>query len=358
MGIHDRRYSTGDYGEGGGFRRALRRTFGEGDNPLTWAFPLFRVAGVTVKLHVFYLIFIVGKLIWPLTPDAAGFWYSAMFMGALFLFVLLHEFGHVIACRKVGGEADEIIMWPLGGLALCVPPRNWKANFITTICGPLVNVALAAVFAAALLSMGADWRSIVFNPLNMWGAVVADPWFSSPAAYWKYFLYACFQTNVYMVLFNVLLPMFPMDGGRILQEIVWKYKGYKYATRLAANVGFVLAVLIGMYALLAQLNMLFSICFFCGATCFMEKRRLAFVDDEPDWASGEGFHTAGYSKARSAAQEDKAYKAAVALQKRQRATQAEVDRILDKIRTEGMGSLTRREKAILKDETERKRSAG
>ena len=45
--------------------------------------------------------------------------------------VLLHEFGHVAACRSTGGEADEILMWPLGGLAFTRPVNDFKAQFFS-----------------------------------------------------------------------------------------------------------------------------------------------------------------------------------------------------------------------------------
>lgn len=353
MGIQDRDYNrAGDFGEGGGFRRAFRRMFVEGDNFFGWSIPIYRLAGITVKIHILYLAYVAAKLIWPLAPGAVGFWFTAFFFFSGFVFVLLHEYGHCFACRAVGGDADQIIMWPLGGLAYCRPPHNWKAALITTVCGPAVNLALAAIFAAALLSAGAGWGAIFFNLFELWSGT-RDPWFDSPAAYWKMFLYSAYAWNVYNFLFNFFLPMFPMDGGRILQELLWWKLGYKKATSIAVNVGLVVAVVLGAIGVSKNNSLLVSIALFGGITCFMQRRALAMMADEPVWAYDTDKGHKGFGDDPLSASQQKAYKAALQRQQKEQAAQREVDRILDKIRDKGMQSLTGREKSILKEATER-----
>src|SRR5689334_8306909 len=116
MGFNDRRYDDGE----GRFRRALRQTkrfFG-------WSLPLFTVPrwvpwvrGIHVRIHILYILVAISELLGALRQDAIGFQYALAMMGTLLVLVLLHEFGHCAACRLVGGQADEILMWPLGGLA-------------------------------------------------------------------------------------------------------------------------------------------------------------------------------------------------------------------------------------------------
>src|SRR4029077_19800622 len=64
---------------------------------------------------------------------------------ALFGIVLLHEFGHALACRQTGGIANQIVLWPLGGIALVEPPRRPGAVLWSIAAGPLVNVALLPI---------------------------------------------------------------------------------------------------------------------------------------------------------------------------------------------------------------------
>ena len=61
---------------------------------------------------------------------------------ALFLIVLMHEFGHQLACRQVGGQTHDIMLWPLGGVAYVSPPQRPGAQLWSIAAGPLVNVAL------------------------------------------------------------------------------------------------------------------------------------------------------------------------------------------------------------------------
>ncbi len=61
---------------------------------------------------------------------------------SLFLIVLLHEFGHALACRQVGGTANQIVLWPLGGVAYVNPPPRPGATLWSIVAGPLVNVVL------------------------------------------------------------------------------------------------------------------------------------------------------------------------------------------------------------------------
>ena len=360
MGFQERQYrdESGGGGEGGGFKRAFRRIFVEGDNFFSWAIPFYRLGGIAVRIHIFYLVYIISRLIWPISPGVTGFLYSAYFIASGFLFVLLHEYGHCIACRRVGGEADEIVMWPLGGLAMCRPPHNWRANLITTVCGPAVNLAIAAILGGVMLGLGAGPRVLLFNLFDMWSGVGVVPWLTDDFTRWKMLLFAAYAANVYMFVFNVFLPMFPMDGGRILQELLWRKMGYKHATRIATMVGLVLAISLGIFAAVQNLSILFSICFFCGLTCWVERRRLEFVQEDMDqfgYDFSRGYKGMPDEPRPTPRSETAKYKAAAAKQERARADQAEVDRILSKIATQGMGSLSRRERSTLERATERQR---
>ena len=64
---------------------------------------------------------------------------------SLFLIVLIHEFGHQLACRQVGGETHDIILWPFGGVAYVSPPQRPGAQLWSIAAGPLVNVALIPI---------------------------------------------------------------------------------------------------------------------------------------------------------------------------------------------------------------------
>lgn len=376
MGLQDRDYNragggkggSGDYGEGGGFKRALRRIFVEGDDFYGWSFPLFTVPrwipgirGIQVRIHLLFVVFIVAELIWSLRRDSAGPAIVGFQMGWLWLLVILHEFGHCLACRLVGGEADRVLLWPLGGLAMCRPPHNWKASLITTIGGPGVNFVLIPVLGGALLAAGAGWNAVFFNPFNPNAVFRSVEWFTYNTSYWRYFLWTAYYINFLLFAFNMALVMYPMDAGRIVQELMWSRLGYKRSMTIATNIGLVVAVCLGVFAMLSGKGLLLGIALFGGITCFNQRRMLAMMEDEPAWAydtdrGHKGFDGGG-SGSRPAPP-DKAYQAALQKQQRERERKAEVDRILAKIGEQGMQSLTRSERATLKDETERGRGQG
>jgi Zn-dependent protease len=115
--------------------------------------------------------------------------------------VLLHEFGHALACRQVGGRADCIVLWPLGGIALVDPPPRAGAVLWSIAAGPLVNLGLVPVTAAML---GLAWRA---------------GWEETAPDFFR-FLEMLLLMNAVLLIFN-LLPIYPLDGGQILQALLW-----------------------------------------------------------------------------------------------------------------------------------------
>src|SRR4051812_39957362 len=108
-------------------------------DPFNWSIPLFRAFGIQVKLHILYIVVTLGLLgrAYYLDPQHIGE-FALIWVVMLFVIVLLHEFGHCFAARYVDGDADEILMWPLGGLAYCNVPHAPRANMICVIGGPAV----------------------------------------------------------------------------------------------------------------------------------------------------------------------------------------------------------------------------
>ncbi|HVU64784.1 MAG TPA: site-2 protease family protein [Phycisphaerales bacterium] len=373
MGLQDRDYNRGggdggggrgDYGEGGGFRRAMRRIFVEGDGFYGWSLPLFRVPrwmpglrGIEVRVHLLYVVFIIAQLVSSLSYGSFGLTYQLAMMVGLFVSVLLHEFGHCLACRMTGGEADQVLMWPLGGLACCRPRHTWQANLITTIGGPAVTLLIMIATGIALVAAGGGWESVLFNPLHP-GMAASGSWMTST---WKIWLWSAYYMNLVLFAFNVFLPMYPLDSGRMLQEVLWSRIGYKRSMEIAVNIGLVLAAVLGTVALVADRNnYIFSVCLFCAISCYMQRQQLRFMEDEEPWSYQTDLGNKGFKNTHGPkeAEADKAYHAALKRQQKERDQQLEVDRILAKIREKGMQSLSWREKATLKEATERTRGKG
>ncbi|MBZ0173289.1 MAG: hypothetical protein K8E66_12970, partial [Phycisphaerales bacterium] len=330
----------------GGWRGVMRRIFGDGENPLAWGFPLYSAWGIRVRVHLLFVFYILAELIRSVLPDQAGIEYVLPLLAALFGLVLLHEYGHCLACRRVGGEAVEILMWPLGGLASCLPPHQWRAHFWTTAGGPLVNVVLLVPLGLLAYVVTGDLGSVLFNPFDPMltaGAISAS---NSAMQILKLFVWSLHYANMLLLAFNLLVPMYPMDAGRLLQAVLWGKLGYRESMRIAAIVGIAVAGLLAVVSITFDgMQRLLAIALLGGLVCSMELRRLRFEAGEDP-----GVFASAY-----AGDEEDAGPSRGELKRREKeaAEKAEVDRILEKISGSGMESLTRREKRVLERASEK-----
>lgn len=187
---------------------------------------LFRAFGVTVYLH--WSWFIVAVILVEKGQVFFGSlaWAAAAYL-LLFTIVLLHEFGHALACRSVGGEADRIVLWPLGGAAFVNPPPRAGALLWSVAAGPLVNVAILIVSIPLLL--------IFYNDHSGLGEFVVR---------------GLFLQNLVLLIFN-LLPIYPLDGGQIVRALLWFVIGRVNSLAVSAWIGMVVATL-GCIAALAS----------------------------------------------------------------------------------------------------------
>src|SRR5687768_5564215 len=136
MSWSDRDYNQSAYRDGGPGGFLFNLFFGSA--------PLGTFFGIHVRIHATLLWFMGLTILFGMSRGQP--WESRVIsVGALFGIVLLHEFGHCFACRWVGGEANDILMWPLGGLAFAQPPRRPWPTFVTVAGGPAVNVIICVI---------------------------------------------------------------------------------------------------------------------------------------------------------------------------------------------------------------------
>jgi Zn-dependent protease len=192
---------------------------------MRWSFPFGTVLGTQIRLHA-TLLLLAAWVVFEVM--AAGFsalqaaeqvWHLVL----IFVCVLLHEFGHILAARRYGIRTPVVYLSPIGGLAQLerIPKRPSEEAWMT-IAGPLVNLAIAVLLTPFLPAE--QW--FIWSPLE------AAPDLLSLLRGW----------NVIMLLFN-LLPLFPMDGGRLLRALLHAGIGdYARATQIALRVSQVLII--------------------------------------------------------------------------------------------------------------------
>lgn len=190
---------------------------------------LFKFGGIQVYLHFSWFIIAIYQLTQRLDNYHSPIFAVSEYL-ALFGIVLLHEFGHALACRQTGGTADHIVLWPLGGIAFVNPPRRPGAVLWSIAAGPLVNVVLVPVLALLLVFAGqaglADSAPDTFRLIGM-----------------------IHNINLVLLIFN-MLPVYPLDGGQILQALLWFPLGEIRSLQIASVIGLIGAVALAALALL------------------------------------------------------------------------------------------------------------
>lgn len=226
---------------------------------MSWAFRVAHVRGIDIKVHItFFLILILGGLQWAdSVPDSPleGMLFGVVLMLLLFVCVTLHELGHSIVAQGYGIPVKEIILLPLGGVALISKrPERPLHELVIAAAGPLVNAIIAALLFGVIASTGTTLAS-----LSDLGRLLNAPSLQT-------LLLWLLAANVSLFVFN-LIPAFPLDGGRIFRALLAMFIGYPRATRIAAIVGQLAAVGLGIWGVTSGniLLILVAVFIFMGA---------------------------------------------------------------------------------------------
>ncbi len=179
---------------------------------------LFQAAGITVFLHWSWFLVAIYEINTGRQRYSSPAFNIIEYL-ALFAIVLMHEFGHSLACRSVGGNANQIVLWPLGGVAYVDPPPRPGATLWSIAAGPLVNVVLFFVISGVgMLSRSMGWSEAMPNFHTL--------------------LRAIWYINLALLIFNIL-PIYPLDGGQILRSLLWFVLGRARSLIVATVLGFV-----------------------------------------------------------------------------------------------------------------------
>jgi Zn-dependent protease/CBS domain-containing protein len=202
------------------------------------AFRVLRVAGIDIKIHfTFPLILVLGAIEWGSKHGTPGAAFGVLLMLALFVCVVLHELGHSLVAQRFGIHVREIVLLPIGGVAMLGKmPRKPAQELLIAIAGPLVNVAIAVALGLYLGFRG---------DLPLDGSQLVELTKAGPST--QTLLQWLLAANVSLFVFN-LIPAFPMDGGRILRAGLALFMGFSRATRMATGVGQMLALALGLFA--------------------------------------------------------------------------------------------------------------
>jgi Zn-dependent protease/predicted transcriptional regulator len=208
---------------------------------MKWSWRLGVFAGIDVRVHAtfFILIGFFALSYWAADQSLVSVVSGVGFILALFLMVLLHEFGHALTARKYGVKTRDITLLPIGGVArLERMPDEPHQELWVALAGPAVNVVIAAILFVYL------WLTSSLAPLSQLGVATGS------------FLERLMVVNLFLVGFN-MIPAFPMDGGRVLRALLAMRIEYTRATQMAASLGQFLAIVLGFIGLFSNPFLLF-----------------------------------------------------------------------------------------------------
>ncbi len=187
---------------------------------------LFKLWGFEIKIDLSWII-LAALVTWSLAKglfpeyyknlSASSYWW----MGAagalgLFLSIIFHEISHSLVARKSGMNIKGITLFIFGGVSeMEDDPPDSRTEFLMAAAGPLASILIG----------------IVMFLLHYWGQIAG--WPIEANGVFSYLAWI----NMLLAAFN-LMPAFPLDGGRVLRSILWKWKkDLRWATNVSAQVG-------------------------------------------------------------------------------------------------------------------------
>jgi Zn-dependent protease/CBS domain-containing protein len=204
------------------------------------SFQIGKIIGIPIKLHITFLLIIpVMGYIFANNNSVSGFGdvepvFLRYVLGIsvailLFVCVLLHELGHSIVAKKHGTNIQGITLFLFGGVSsLEEIPRDPKVEFKMALAGPSISLLIGSIL-------------IIFYKLLTTNTSPDNPFLR--------LLWLIAYINIILFIFN-LIPAFPMDGGRVLRSVLAGRMSYKKATSIAANVGKMFAIFMGIIGLI------------------------------------------------------------------------------------------------------------
>jgi Zn-dependent protease len=208
---------------------------------------LFRFGGVDLYLHWSWFLVAAYEISGRAKRYSSPTWNVLEYL-ALFFIVTLHEYGHALACRQVGGSANQIVLWPMGGVAYVKPPPRPGATLWSIAAGPLVNLALVPILSMlGIVNRSLGWAELMPNAHAL--------------------LQALWYINLGLLTFN-LLPIYPLDGGQILRSLLWFVLGRARSLMVTTIIGFVGVAGLIILALWMQSAWIGVLCVFILMNCW------------------------------------------------------------------------------------------
>jgi len=220
------------------------------------------LGGIPLHLHSFFLWYIVISTLLGFLHGVLYVPFNFLLNGViLFVTVLVHELGHCACTKFVGGTIDYILLWPLGGLAFVGHDEGPKQDAWVALAGPATHIPMT-IFWVILVAVAGH------------GVVTLD--FQGPLKehFGMNLCVGALQINIAMFVFNLFVPAYPLDGGRVLANVLLHFGvEANKAAKITAMVSLPIAVVIaciGLWQLIVAGNFFGIIMVFIAAWVFYQ----------------------------------------------------------------------------------------
>jgi Zn-dependent protease/CBS domain-containing protein len=220
-----------------------------------WSLRIGSVAGIPIRLHATFGLLLLW-VAWMANRAGEPVGAQVGLVLGLFFCVVLHELGHALTAKLFGIRTRDITLYPIGGVSNLQSMGSAHQELLISLAGPAINIVIAIAIGALLISRGEP-----LVPADLENGRLS-------------FLQWLLAGNIILALFNIV-PAFPMDGGRILRAALALFMDRTRATQIAARVGQLMAVMMGLWGLLEGnfVLMIIAVFVFLGAGAEAEAQR-------------------------------------------------------------------------------------
>ena len=343
MGWQDRGYNQG--------REEMYSYFANPASLLQWSLPLYKGTGFYIRLHFWFILFAVFEIASVLrTPGPL--YYIPINIAVMLAAVLLHELGHRVFARMVGGNHWEWLVWPLGGMIPPTAPNRPWPTFVANIGGILFSLPIGILCYVGLMLISGGHVLVQINhypiipiPVPMSPLSVAAGFTGRTGLDIFCHVLSQMVISCAAITFINLFPASWFDGAKIWQSILWPKFGAWKATTITCMAGMILSVPLILMSLpmgdflgLVVWGLIFADCF---------QRRRALLAAGPGVMEDDDSPTYNYMDPPTKRRKIKKrwFNAARKRARLEQQEQAKIDSILAKVKEKGLHSLTWGEKA-------------